>query len=64
MWYLVTVSGDINGDGIVNFMDFSIIAQYWHRSEPSVDIAPLPLGDNIVDFEDIAVLADTWLLSD
>jgi hypothetical protein len=64
MWYLVTVSGDINGDGIVNFMDFSIIAQYWHRSEPSVDIAPLPLGDNMVDFEDIAVLADTWLLSD
>ena len=64
MWYLVTVSGDINGDGIVNFVDFSIIAQYWHRSEPSVDIAPLPLGDNMVDFEDIAVLADTWLLSD
>jgi hypothetical protein len=63
MWYLVTVSGDVNSDGQVNFGDFCKIGQYWRQSEPSVDIAPLPLGDNYVDFEDIALLADTWLLS-
>ncbi len=63
MWYLVTVSGDINGDGKVTFMDLSKMGQFWRRNEPSVDIGPLPLGNSIVDFEDIAVLADTWLVS-
>ena len=63
MWYLVTVSGDVNGDGKVTFADFSKMGQYWRQNEPSVDIGPLPLGDSMVDFEDIAVLADTWLLS-
>jgi hypothetical protein len=61
MWYLVTVSGDINGDGKVNFADFSELGQYWHQNEPSVDIGPLPMGDSVVNLEDIAVLADTWL---
>ncbi len=63
MWYLVTVSGDVNGDDLVKFADFAKMGQYWHQNEPSVDIAPLPLGDSIVNFEDIAVLADTWLIS-
>jgi hypothetical protein len=61
MWYLVTVSGDVNGDGKVTFADFSKLGQYWQQNEPSVDIGPLPLGDSVVNFEDIAVLADTWL---
>jgi hypothetical protein len=63
MWYLVTVSGDVDGDGKVTFTDFSKLGQYWHRNEPSVDIGPLPLGNSIVDFEDMAVFADTWLVN-
>ena len=63
MWYLVTVSGDVTGDGKVNFADLCKLGQYWRQNEPSVDIGPLPLGDSVVDFEDIAVLADTWLIS-
>ena len=63
MWYLVTVSGDINGDGKVTFADFSKLGQYWRQNAPSVDIAPLPLGNGVVDFEDITVLADTWLIA-
>ena len=43
--------------------DFSKLGQYWQQNEPSVDIAPLPLGDSVVNLEDIAVLADTWLIN-
>jgi len=52
---------DFNGDGKVDFKDFSILAQYWRQGEPSVDIAPIPNGDDIVDFKDAAILARCWL---
>ena len=52
---------DINGDGIVDLKDFSILAQSWGRGESSVDIGPMPWGDGTVDIQDIAVLADHWL---
>jgi len=52
---------DFNGDGIVNLSDFSILTQYWLQGEPSVDIAPTPLGDQIVNYKDLAVLAEHWL---
>jgi N-acetylneuraminic acid mutarotase len=54
-------SPDFNGDEIVDFKDFSRLAQYWFQEEPSVDIAPPPFGDHIVDFQDLAVLAAYWL---
>ncbi len=52
---------DLNSDGIVNLSDFSKLAQHWRQDEPSVDIAPLPLGDGIINFKDLAVLAEHWL---
>jgi len=52
---------DFNGDGIVNFKDFSKLAQYWLQDESSVDVAPPPLGDLMVDIQDVAVLAEYWL---
>ncbi len=63
MWYVATVTGDINGDGEVNFKDFTKLGQYWLQNEPSVDIAPLPYGDGIVDFKDLDVLVDGWLVN-
>ncbi len=63
MWYLITVSGDVNGDGKVTFADFCKLGQYWRQNKASVDIAPLPLGNSVVNLEDIAVLADTWLVN-
>jgi hypothetical protein len=62
MWYLVTVSGDLNGDNEVTFEDFSKLGQYWMQAEPSVDIAPLPYGDVVTDYKDLEVFTDTWLL--
>ena len=52
---------DFNGDRKVDLADFCRLAQYWLQNEPSVDIAPVPLGDGIVDIQDVAVFAEYWL---
>lgn len=52
------VGADINGNGVVNFPDFAILASQWLQAPvtPSADIAPEPDGDNIVDFLDLLLL--------
>jgi len=52
---------DFNGDEIVDLRDFSKLAQYWGKDEPSVDIGPMPWGDGRVDIHDVAVLVEHWL---
>jgi len=58
-----TVSGDPDFDasGTVDFVDFSWLGRYWRQEEPSVDIAPGPLGDGVVAFADLAALTMQWL---
>lgn len=75
-WLLEKLSYDINGDGIVNFLDFAVFANDWQGDmndladfasqwlKPSAynaDIAPAPAGDGIVNFLDFAVFAENWL---
>jgi Tol biopolymer transport system component len=48
---------DLNGDGIVDAADMSIIVDYWGTDEPLCDIGPMPWGDGIVDVQDLIVLA-------
>jgi acyl-CoA thioesterase-1 len=52
---------DFNGDAIVNFRDFTILAQHWLGNEPSLDISPTPDGDGVVNYMDLAGLAQYWL---
>jgi hypothetical protein len=55
----------LNTDGIVNFIDFTRIAQYWDRKDyvlvndwcDGADITQ----STAVDFADVSELADTWL---
>jgi N-acetylneuraminic acid mutarotase len=47
-------SPDFNGDEIVNFKDFSTLAQYLHQDQS-------PYVCHRLDYEDLAVLADYWL---
>jgi carboxypeptidase D len=54
-------SPDFNRDGIVDFTDYSQLAQYWQQDKSSVDISPLPNGYGIVDFHDLSLLAEYWL---
>lgn len=56
-----TSVADFNGDGKVDFKDFSQLALYWLQTEPSVDLAPKPSADGVVDFKDLAVFAQDWL---
>ena len=45
---------DLNGDEIVDFKDFSMLAEYWYRDDS-------PFVDRRVDYEYLAVLAEYWL---
>jgi predicted secreted protein len=53
---------DLNGDGIVDGVDLSIIAEHWGTDDSLCDIGPMPWGDGIVDVHDLKVLVD-YLLS-
>jgi N-acetylneuraminic acid mutarotase len=55
---LRVASPDINGDGIVDDADISIMVDNWHMDEPSCDVAPAPWGDGIVDVQDLIVLSE------
>jgi acyl-CoA thioesterase-1 len=52
---------DFNGDGVLNFLDFSRLALQWRGTEASLDVAPPPEGDGIVGYADLAGLARYWL---
>ena len=56
---------DFNINGIVNFIDFAVLANQWNASPgvPSADIAPPPDGDGVVDFLDLALFSKHWLES-
>ena len=53
-------NGDFNNDGIINFADFTVLAQHWQLNFADADIAP-PGGDCMVDFTDLSVLVMNWL---
>ena len=61
----VTAAGrllaDINADGHINFLDFSVIAEQWSTNpggaEPSADLD----GNGNVNYVDLDIFADDWL---
>ncbi len=48
--------GDINGDGKVNLVDFSIMLSAWGSDEPSADLN----SDGIVNLADFSILLFNW----
>jgi CubicO group peptidase (beta-lactamase class C family) len=54
-------SPDFNGDMVVNFKDFCLIAQDWLDSRAETDIYPTGFGDGIVDWRDLSVFVENWL---
>ena len=54
-------SPDFNGDEIVDFGDFAMLAQHWRENESQFDICPPPNGDGIVAVEDLACFVEYWL---
>ena len=49
---------DLNGDGVVNSGDMTVMVNHWGEDYPSCDIGPKPWGDGIVDVEDLIVLSE------
>jgi N-acetylneuraminic acid mutarotase len=45
---------DFNGDGKVDFKDFSMLAYYWHQNQS-------PFVNHRLDYKDLAALAEYWL---
>jgi N-acetylneuraminic acid mutarotase len=54
-------SPDLNGDGVVDVADISILVDHWHMDNPLYDIAPAPCGDGIIDIQDMIVLSEHLL---
>jgi len=52
----VAVPGDLDGDGVVNGADLSILLSAWGSADPTADID----GDGIVGAADLSVLLGNW----
>ncbi|MHC4622621.1 MAG: hypothetical protein ACYS4W_01830 [Planctomycetota bacterium] len=53
-------SGDLNNDGTVNFIDYSILAGFWNQFNTMADIAP-DGGDCHTNYIDLGALCTYWL---
>lgn len=52
-------TGDVNGDGKIDLLDLSAMAQYWGQNKPADALADMN-GDGIVDILDLSGLASNW----
>jgi hypothetical protein len=55
------LAANIDGSGLVTFVDFSMLAAEWGLSGP--ELAGDINGDNFVGIGDVAILAEKWLLT-
>lgn len=51
-----SIPGDINGDGIVDGTDLSILLGYWGLDTPDVDVN----GDGVIDGTDLSIVLGYW----
>ena len=50
---------DLNGDGVVDFADYSYLGLCWSEGSPLVEMALV--RDGVVDYRDLVVFAGYWL---
>jgi lysophospholipase L1-like esterase len=60
---LFTLTADLDEDGVVNLVDFAILAGQWQQAPglPSADIEPMPDGDGVVNYKDLYLMTYEWL---
>jgi lysophospholipase L1-like esterase len=61
---LFKLTADLDKDGIVNLVDFAILAGQWLQAPglPSADIAPMLAGNGIVNSKDLFLMTVEWLI--
>jgi len=58
---VVIMTGDINGDGVVNVVDLLAVISAWGQCAGcDADIAPLPGGNGMVNVEDLLMVISRW----
>jgi hypothetical protein len=61
----LTLSGDVNNDGLVDIQDLTLVANHWLQTAPVGDDKYLPIGDanydTRVDIQDVTLIANHWL---
>jgi hypothetical protein len=54
------ITGDVNGDGIVDYQDLGIMAGNWNMTS-GADLSMGDLnGDGAVDYQDLGIMAGNW----
>ncbi len=57
---VITITTDFDGDGIVDYRDFRVVAEDWLAS--GENLAADLVTDGFIDFADYAAFAEDWLL--
>ncbi|UCD53331.1 MAG: hypothetical protein JSW27_11915 [Phycisphaerales bacterium] len=52
---------DFNQDGVLNLVDFALLAREWSQETTAFDIAPAPGGDAVVGYADLRGLSTYWM---
>jgi hypothetical protein len=55
-------NGDINGDGLVNFLDFSLLGQQWRQTGCGSCSGADLSGDSNVTMTDVGIFAKNWVI--
>jgi len=58
--YILTIAGDVNGDGIVNIRDVTPISLNWQKTVPPAPANADVNGDGIVNIRDVTFIALNW----
>ena len=56
----IAITGDLDGDGIVNTFDLAIVLEGWGQSGPGVDPFADAVPDGIINALDLAVVLNDW----
>ncbi len=57
---IVSLAGDLNGDGFVGIDDLNLILSNWNQSVPPGDPAADPSGDGFVGIDDLNEVLGNW----
>ena len=53
---ITSITGDLDGDGVINGADLTILLGAWGEVQPQIDLD----GDNVITGSDLAILLGSW----